>query len=708
MRRTLGRAALAVGVLVASFGTLTGAASATAITPATARAGKLTQVGPIAEHGFPAWYRDSNNVRLEACTTYDDPYCLAPAGAAPNPDAPITFPNNFPDEFFYQLADASLTLSNGVKATVGMDLEGAFANGGPAPGDQMAFGRVRVRFAANGGERFRIIHPYGIDDVVADPKKGVFVTEDVGAAAGAFGQALNSRIGPFLKWDPTVAPAAPAGHIGDPAVAHAIVGSPYGTNFVQIEQLDPATGAVIGQLGLTNQFSVQGRYATNAGVDLDQANYTRDAAGNGVLEVFASSEPGQAIQALGNPALGFRTTSLRGDGAGHYYGRFPITGSAPAGTVVDVVNASDNPVAHKTKAMTDVVSIGQVRYDADAGKLSVPASSSDVQGSPALTVTGLGPVANSPFTGVFAPPATITVTSAAGGSSTVPLTGTGAAFLPAAPAAAADAQPTATIGQTVRLDGTASIGVIDSYAWTQTAGPAVTLTGATTATPTFTAPAAGTYTFSLTVTGPGGTSAPATVTVQVSAAAAPNANAGTNQVVQRGKVVTLDGSTSTGAGTYLWNQVSGPAVALTGATTAKPSFTYPLQALPATPGPNATFAVDRPVVLGLTVTNAAGSSFSTVTINPLADPFTALTARYRTGNNEWRIAGNTTLIAGQRVEAVLGSTLNGVVIGTPVQADGTGAFAIRVTGPVPGNIRTISLVSGTGGVQLAFPVTVTN
>jgi hypothetical protein len=48
-----------------------------------------------------------------------------------------------------------------------MDLEAAFANGDVVPGDQMVFGRVRIRFDAPAGERYRIVHPYGIDDIVA-------------------------------------------------------------------------------------------------------------------------------------------------------------------------------------------------------------------------------------------------------------------------------------------------------------------------------------------------------------------------------------------------------------------------------------------------------------------------------------------------------------------------------------------------------------
>jgi hypothetical protein len=709
MKKSLTRVALTMGVSLVVLLPMAGTASAVAITPPTPRAGKLVQVGPIADHGFPSWYRDSAGTRLEPCITVDDPLCGVLAADLPNPDAPVAFPDNFPDEFFYQLAGSTLTLTNGVKATISLNLEGAFANGGPAAGDQMVFGRVRIRFAAPGGERFRITHPYGIDDVTSDDKKGVFVTEDAGAVAGAFGQALNGRIGPFLKWDPLVAPAAPAGYIGNPGIDHKVVGSPYNTNFVRIEQLDPATGAVIGQVGFSDLFSIQGRQATNAGVDIDQATYTTGSNGAGTVEVYATSEPNQAIEVVGNPALGFRGTRLRGQN-GHYYGRFPVTGPIADGTKIEVVNASDRPVTHKTSTLVDVVTIDRARYDADSQTLTVDATSSDADDAPAtLTVTGFGPLTGSPFTGVVAPPAAVTVTSSGGGTATMALTGSGQPFLPAAPIAAATVDTPAVLGQTVKLDGTASIGEIDTYAWTQTSGPAVTLTDADKATATFVPTELGTYAFTLTVTGPGGTGAPVTVTVDAINATVPGANAGVDQTVVRGRPVALDGTRSTTAESYSWRQVSGPTVTLAGATTARPTFTYPAHALPASPGPNVNFAYNNdPVVLELTVRNPAGISTDQVAIKPQVETLSGITARYRTGNNEWRISGTSDLIAGQRLSVVLGSTLTGRVIGTPVAVDATGAWALRVTGPAPGAIRTVSIVTTTGGRIIAAPVTVTN
>ncbi|MEV6596135.1 hypothetical protein AB0M36_04625 [Actinoplanes sp. NPDC051346] len=707
MKKLLARLPVALGVAVAVVAPLASTAIAVPVAPTAPRAGKLTQVGPIAEHGFPAWFRDSNNVRLEACTTLEDPLCATLPDEVPNPDQPVSYPDNFPGEFFYQLAGAELTLTNGVDATIGMDLEGAWAAEEVREGDQMVFGRIRIRFDAPAGERYRITHPYGIDDIVADDKKGVNMTEDIGTTPGGFGQALTSRVGPFLKWDPAVAPAAPAGYTGDPGVDHKVVGSPYNTNFVRIERLDPVTGSVLSEVGFTDLFSVQGRYATNSGVDLDQATYSVGPDGTGAVEVFATSEPDQVIEIAGNDALGFRGARLRGAN-GRYYGRFPVTGPVPAGATVEVINQSDQPATHKKRALVDVVRIENVAYDADAQTLSVAASSSDRATRPALSVTGFGPLTGSPFTGVVAPPATITVTSAAGGTATAPLIGSGGTFQPTAPVAAATADTPAIIGQTVRLDGRATVGEVDTYAWTQVSGPQVTLTNPAAALATFVPTTPGAYVFSLAVQGPGGTAVPVTVTVNVTASTVPLANAGTDLTVVRGRTVALDGSRSSAAESYSWRQVSGPAVTLTNATSARPGFVYPVQALPAAPGPNATYVANNdPVVLELTVRNPAGVATDQVIVRPQAETLSNFAFRYRTGTNEWRLSGASNINAGQRVTVVLGSTLTGRVIGTAT-VDATSAFRVRVTGPVPGTIRTISLVSSTGAQQLALPVTVTN
>ena len=154
-------------------------------------------------------------------------------------------------------------------------------------------------------------------------------------------------------------------------------------------------------------------------------------------------------------------------------------------------------------------------------------------------------------------------------------------------------------GAPVTLDGSGSTDIgtsgskIVSYAWTRTGGTGsvVVLTGANTATPSFTAETlapgatAVTYIFTLTVTdNQDSTPATATVTITVTAPpfAALVARAGPDQDnVASGATVTLDGSGSTGSDsnrmvTYSWARTGGTAggtVRLTDATTLAPSFT---------------------------------------------------------------------------------------------------------------------------------------
>ncbi len=124
-----------------------------------------------------------------------------------------------------------------------------------------------------------------------------------------------------------------------------------------------------------------------------------------------------------------------------------------------------------------------------------------------------------------------------------------------------------------------------SFAWTQIAGPSVTLSLSNSANSTFTAPAVGaggaTLTFHLIVSDGLHDSAPATVNVTVkNVNHAPVAHAGSNQTVAEGIPVTLDGSTSFDSDgdalTYTWSQTGGTPVILSDAHAAQPGFTAPL------------------------------------------------------------------------------------------------------------------------------------
>lgn len=700
------------------------------------RTGRLVEAGPTAEHGFPAWYRDSNGVRLEACTTLDDPLCSTLPDEVPDPDAPVSYPDNFPGEFFYQLAGAELT-GGGVDMSVGLDLEGAWANEEVVDGDQMVFGRIRIRDRGLDDGEYRVTHPYGTD-VFTVAGDGINYTQDIGTTPGAFGQALTSRVGPFLTWDPAVAPAAPEGYVGDPGVPHQVVGSPYGTDYVSVERHEPDGGWT--ELARTDLFSLQGRKASNAGVDVRAATYSVGADGTGFVDVYAGSDSGQSIHVL-DSGLGFVETGLEGDGRGSYYGRFAID-REPDGRSVVVANTGDRPAAQKQLRLSDVVTVERATYDADADELTVLARSSDQDSSPAhLTVAGQALVDGVATISTVVPTPTVTVVSDKGGSATVPVTVAGRGFQADPPVAAAFASPTdAAPGQRVTLTGTGSSGTITSYTWRQVPGTAqedvevtlpdgttetrpstvevpvtddnrVDLVGAGTAVASFVAPTGwtGPLAFELVVEGPAGTSEPAVVPVTVVAPdptqpLEPSAVAGEDRTARRGTTVRLDGTGSTRADSYAWTQVSGPAVSLVGATSATPSFTMPLMPLPtSTTTTNPSYqATAAPVVLRLTVTSVSGLTASDdVVVAPTPEVLSVTAAELR--GNDWRVSGTSNVLAGQRVTVVLGSTLQGRVVGfTTVDAAGAWSYRAASTAAVPTTTTTVSAVSAQGGSATGF------
>ncbi len=192
------------------------------------------------------------------------------------------------------------------------------------------------------------------------------------------------------------------------------------------------------------------------------------------------------------------------------------------------------------------------------------------------------------------------------------------------PQANAGANQTATSGETVRLDGTASSdpdGAIAGYQWAQTSGPSVNLSGATDPRPSFTAPAVASQTvlnFSLTVTDQAGESDTDSTQVIVNPAPASNqapvAVAGPDQTVNTGDTVILDGAGSYDpegqALSYQWTVSSGGALSLD--PIMNPQFTAPS-------GGESGLVLE----IQLTVTDNLGlSDTDTVTITVQPDPTT--------------------------------------------------------------------------------------
>lgn len=145
-------------------------------------------------------------------------------------------------------------------------------------------------------------------------------------------------------------------------------------------------------------------------------------------------------------------------------------------------------------------------------------------------------------------------------------------------------------GVLVELDGSGSysICVLPVYHWTQIAGPAVTLTGADTATPSFTAPlvpmGGAVLTFQLVVSDGTNASQPDIVNVHVTnvnnAPVAVADDLCDGLAVAEAGLATLDGSNSYDADdeplTYSWVQTGGTAVVLSDADAAVATFATPL------------------------------------------------------------------------------------------------------------------------------------
>ncbi len=155
------------------------------------------------------------------------------------------------------------------------------------------------------------------------------------------------------------------------------------------------------------------------------------------------------------------------------------------------------------------------------------------------------------------------------------------------PVANAGAVQNVAVGTAVTLDGSASSDANSdplTFSWTLTSVPAsstATLSDASSVAPTFTADKAGIYVASLTVSD--GTVNSTSATVDINAAVgnvAPVANAGTDQNVAAGALVTLDGGASSDVNndplTYMWSLTSKPAssnAVLSSPTLVNPTFT---------------------------------------------------------------------------------------------------------------------------------------
>ena len=411
---------------------------------------------------FPMWYQDNNLLSMELCqsravssrvpATVPPAYMctLLPTPGIFDDTLPMVFPDNWPDESFWFLAETRIANN---AAGYGMDayvagIEAAFASGVPTDGDQQSFARIRIRVNVPTAGTYTITHPYGVETVnVTTPgRRAINITKDVGIGApGDFTGAVNGAIGPFLRsvngpyTEVNPDNGAVETFVGDPTLTEAVTGSPFDTNFVRIQ--GPA-GTI-----QTTLFNVSGKVLDNraqTAVDIGRATYRRTSSGTGTsntrVEVFASASNSSTLcfretlaLVVGPPASPCQT-NLTGDNNGLFFGQHLITGTLPSVVVVTATNpaGTTRPTAVSSK-LTDLVKIQTARYSWSNHSLLIEATSTDEVGVPDMVAQGYGRLSKSgtlqrlTVADLPQPPASVTVKSAAGGSDTEPVVVVGTA-----------------------------------------------------------------------------------------------------------------------------------------------------------------------------------------------------------------------------------------------------------------------------------------
>jgi len=354
----------------------------------------------------------------------------------------------------------------------------------------------------------------------------------------------------------------------------------------------------------------------------------------------------------------------------------------------------------------DKVHILSAVYSNDDHTLNVSSDSGDdsatmkLDGYAAVAPTVANGISSWSIPNVNVPPSDVLVTSDKGGVDTEDVVITGAED----PSAQVVATITGSshdvqVGQAVSLDGLASTGSITSYSWSvsPTAGASLTGTGSAR---TFSATTGGVYTVSMTVTGAGaGNTSTDTFKITVSSPSAPPvANAGPDQAgVVPTSTVTLDGTGSTFASTYSWLQTGGPAVTLTNALTANPTFVVPS----ATTSQTFTFSLTIKDVNGTPATDTMQ-----VTTDP--DDLVFTSASFKRGGAEWRVRGDAQYCSANNLVSVYWNKpgASPVLLGTttPTAALGVCSFDFRLkNAPAavqPTAAGTVTIRSALGGELL--------
>ena len=716
----------------------------------------LSDVDPgpytFATGGYPMWYKDANDLSLELCQSRATS-TRAPGGPGapaymctllPEPGIyddtlPLVFPDNWPPEMFWFLAETEIPQvgNSGYELEVYVaGLEAAFAAENPVDGDQQSFARIRIRASVPRTGVYTITHPYGVEtvNVTTAGRRAINITRDIGIGApGNFRGPLNGNLGPWLRGvgGPYTAVNPDTGStetfIGDPNITEAVVGSPFNTNFVRIEG---PPGAI-----QTNVFTVSGKVLDQRAqtpVTLERATYSRNGAGTRV-EVFAKAPNNASVcmrnglALIGSPPSPCQF-SLLPDNNGLFFSQ-QLSQAAPPPVVVvtgSSATGTTQPTALSSK-LSDVVKVSTARYDWANKRLFIEARSSDEVAIPDLVAQGYGRLSKSgtlqslTVNDIAQPPATVTVKSGHGGSDVEPVVVVGNAPVEAAnqpPLAQADIGST-SVGVPLSLnlllndsdpDGNVPLTISDlTQPGTGLGG--VVLNGSTSV--TYTPPVGATHplvaTFSYrAVDAKGLKSEPATVTVNVAPNQAPTAAAQT--VATLGVALTINalaGATDPeGNLPLVVASVTQPAAGRGTVSTDGTTVTY-------TPPATVTTAFTTTFTYQVRDALGALSNSATVTVNvsprPAAETFavTAATVTARSNNRyNWDISGTSSVTTGNVVTVRVTTTTGVQTLGTTtVPVTGRWRLAVSNSTTVipnaaptatittsPGTTRTVNVV----------------
>ena len=398
---------------------------------------KPMNIGPHdAQTTFPLWVQDSEGLALEICPGTDAANCISvppfiEADFPGDPDAAakaaLSQQIGFGDEGFWASAETSIALPGGGQALLVSAVEAAFLPDF-ADGNQTPFTRLRLRIDIPQDGTYVVTHPWGqiTYDIVGAANDGD-VNDSFDIPFAADEQGYQGRIGPILTWetfpnDPLLNGGA---YIGTLAADRPVKGSPCGTNYFRID------GPNIGGPGInsvqTNLFTVTGKVYTGSlptPLQVSQVSYSRAAGGR--VNVFAEAPTQATVSFSGGADLPAGPIPMTGDGSGRFFGSVtlaPEASTLPAEVTVTASNAAVGALpADIVKPLVDLVTITRAEYDYATSDLTIEAHSSDGFAPPTLSALGQVLTNGVLSTNLIVAPPTVTVSSSAGGSATIPVT----------------------------------------------------------------------------------------------------------------------------------------------------------------------------------------------------------------------------------------------------------------------------------------------